>query len=356
MQKRDSPIHRDIKPANLIRRKSDGKIVLIDFGAVKEIGGLTVSNQGQVMSTIMIGTAGYMPDEQANGKPRFSSDVYAVGVMAIQALTGLNPDPSFGGFPEDAVTGEFSWRNLGPVSGNLGDVIDKMVRKDYRQRYVSAVEVVPVLQTILQQPMSPTIPSPPPGNSQPKGFVPKVKKFIKDTKIILELLAATGAVVGLIFGIMAFLNLPKTYEDSTLGVKLKYPDKWEKQVSPGGFYGNGVVFVSPKDGKDDKFQESVSLSVISNQSASKFYENLKKQRQAETGETLPNVPQTTTLAKGEANWVVSEGVEDKVKVKRQYVWREVDGKLYVLIYAAKSEEFSEFQPKFDKIRDSLEIR
>jgi serine/threonine protein kinase len=33
------------------------------------------------MSTIIIGTSGYMPDEQANGKPRFSSDVYAVGVM-----------------------------------------------------------------------------------------------------------------------------------------------------------------------------------------------------------------------------------------------------------------------------------
>jgi eukaryotic-like serine/threonine-protein kinase len=271
-------------------------------------------------------------------------------------LTGLNPDPSFGGFPEDAETGEISWRKLVPVSGNLADVIDKMVRKDYRQRYVSAVEVMPVLQTILQQPMSPTIPSPPPGNSQPKGFVPKVKKFIKDTKIIFEYLAATGAVVGLIFGIMAFLNLPKTYEDSKLGVKLKYPDKWQKQVPQGGIYGNGVVFVSPKDGKDDKFQESVSLSVISNQSASTFYENLKKERKDETGETLPKTPQTKTLAKGEANSVVSEGVEDKVKVKREYVWREVNGKLYVLIYAAESGEFSEFLPKFEKIKDSLEIR
>lgn len=346
-------IHRDIKPANLIRRKSDGKIVLIDFGAVKEIGVLTVSNHGQVMSTIIIGTPGYMPDEQANGKPRFSSDVYAVGVIAIQALTGLNPDPNLGGFPEDAVTGEFSWRNLVAVSGNLADVIDKMVRKDYRDRDVSAVEVLPMLQTILQQPMSPTIPSPPPSNSQPKSFMGKFKKFIKYTKIFLELIAAIGAVSGVIFGIKTFVDLPKTYEDATLGVKLKYPEKWDQQVFQNAILGNQVVFVSPKEGKDDKFQESVSLSVTSNMPASKFYETLRKQVKDETGEILPKEPQTTKLAKGEANLVVSEDRKDQVK--RQYVWREVNGKLYVLIYAAETGEFSNYEPKFEKIKDSLEI-
>ncbi|MBW4635264.1 MAG: serine/threonine protein kinase [Iphinoe sp. HA4291-MV1] len=56
-------IHRDIKPQNLIRRRTDRKIVLIDFGAVKEIGSLAVNTQGQVSSTIAIGTPGYMPNK-----------------------------------------------------------------------------------------------------------------------------------------------------------------------------------------------------------------------------------------------------------------------------------------------------
>jgi len=78
-------IHRDIKPANIMRRQKDDKLVLIDFGAVKEI--LTVDQQGT--TTVGIGTSSYMPPEQAIGKPGKYSDIYAVGKLGIQALTGL---------------------------------------------------------------------------------------------------------------------------------------------------------------------------------------------------------------------------------------------------------------------------
>lgn len=74
-------IHRDITPSNLIRRKQDGKIVLIDFGAVKEISTLAVTSSGQISVTEAIGTAGYMPAEQFNCHPRFNSDIYAVGMI-----------------------------------------------------------------------------------------------------------------------------------------------------------------------------------------------------------------------------------------------------------------------------------
>lgn len=53
-------IHRDIKPQNLMRRGKDGKIVLIYFGAVKEISTLIVNAQGQTSWTVPIGTPGYM--------------------------------------------------------------------------------------------------------------------------------------------------------------------------------------------------------------------------------------------------------------------------------------------------------
>ena len=83
-------IHRDLKPANIMRRR-DGKIVLIDFGAVKEIGSQILNSQGQVPSTMIIGTPGYMPIEQFNCSPSLCSDIYAVGMIAIQALTGISP-------------------------------------------------------------------------------------------------------------------------------------------------------------------------------------------------------------------------------------------------------------------------
>ena len=90
-------IHRDIKPSNIIRREADNKLVLIYFGAVKRI-----TTEGQ-QRTIVIGTPAYIPIEQFNGKPNFCSDIYAVGMIGIQALTGIKPQPYVeGGFPHDS--------------------------------------------------------------------------------------------------------------------------------------------------------------------------------------------------------------------------------------------------------------
>ena len=136
-------IHRDLKPANLMRRKQDGKIVLIDFGAVKEIIPQATKFQGLSKKTVAIGTSGYMPSEQTNGKPKLSSDIYALGIIAIQAFSGLNP--SKGQIPEDPRTGEIVWRNYTHVSSQLAKVLDKMVRYDFRQRYPSAAEALQAL-------------------------------------------------------------------------------------------------------------------------------------------------------------------------------------------------------------------
>lgn len=115
-------IHRDIKPQNLMRRKSDGKIVLIDFGAVKEIGTLLVNTQGQTSVSVAVGSPGYMPSEQARGRPKFASDVYAVGMIGIQAATGYLPQL----LEEDRETGEIIWREYAQVSDRLAEVLDKM--------------------------------------------------------------------------------------------------------------------------------------------------------------------------------------------------------------------------------------
>lgn len=134
-------IHRDLKPSNLIRRHPDGKLVLIDFGSVKEIG--TQIAQGQMPPTVRVGTLEYMPVEQFQYNPQFNSDIYALGMIGIQALTGLPVyDLPKLRDPYNPNKGEIFWRHLAIVSHDLGDIIDKMVRHDYRQRYQSATEVL----------------------------------------------------------------------------------------------------------------------------------------------------------------------------------------------------------------------
>lgn len=132
-------IHRDIKPSNIIRRQEDGRMVLIDFGAVKEI------NPQLVNHSIAIGTKGYTPPEQYMGRPNFSSDIYALGMVAIEAATNTSPLDLDRPQPSDIL----QWRHLAPLSPGLADLLDKMVAYQYGDRYQSASDVLKDLQPFL---------------------------------------------------------------------------------------------------------------------------------------------------------------------------------------------------------------
>ncbi|MDZ8053674.1 MAG: protein kinase domain-containing protein [Aulosira sp. ZfuVER01] len=142
-------IHRDVKPNNIIRRKQDNRLILIDFGAVKPIWHQLIRGQEETAiftpieqyTTIAIGTPGYMPNEQQRGKPRLNSDIYALGMIGIQALTGVHPTQ----LPEDSNTGEIIWQNLAQVSTGLASVLNTMVRYHFQDRYKSAKEALEAL-------------------------------------------------------------------------------------------------------------------------------------------------------------------------------------------------------------------
>ena len=143
-------IHRDVKPSNLIRRESDQRIVLIDFGAVKQI-----HAQDRDNPIIDISTRGYAPPEQISGIPRLNSDIYALGMVGIQALTGVEPtnfkrDPN-----THKVTVEFQpdanprvWSELTDADDKLVEILDQMVHLDSYRRYESATAALTNLKSI----------------------------------------------------------------------------------------------------------------------------------------------------------------------------------------------------------------
>ncbi len=139
--------HQNIKPSNLIRRHLDGKIVLIDFGAVKALGAQMA--QGQFIRTVVVGTPGYMPLEQLHGQPRLNSDIYALGIIAIQALSGMSADELTRIQGSDSPnTSQLLWRERVRVSAELADAIDKMVLPGFLRRYQSASEALADLRKI----------------------------------------------------------------------------------------------------------------------------------------------------------------------------------------------------------------
>ncbi|MGF1604093.1 MAG: serine/threonine protein kinase [Thermosynechococcaceae cyanobacterium] len=145
---RQGVIHRDIKPENLIRNQSDQSIVLIDFGSTQRC---------RTSSTAVVGTEGYIAPEQLEGYPTLASDVYAVGIIALQALTGINPTKRT--FAIDEQTGGIKWKRYPKISVDLSTIIDAMVCCDVRHRYRSASEALNSINSLLDTGGTPSVPT-----------------------------------------------------------------------------------------------------------------------------------------------------------------------------------------------------
>jgi serine/threonine-protein kinase len=141
-------IHRDIKPQNLVRCADDERIVLIDFGAVKEqLADICINSVNQAQ-TNFVGTMGFAPPEQFSLRPVYASDIYALGMTCIYLLTGKSPLE----LENDNHTGEICWRNYVSVSNSFARIISKMVKFSLDERYQKPQDVIKALNAEADMP------------------------------------------------------------------------------------------------------------------------------------------------------------------------------------------------------------
>lgn len=149
-------IHRDVKPENIIRRSSDRRPVLVDFGAAKNANMASLNVTGTI-----IGSAEYISPEQARGKAEPCSDLYSLGVTCLYLLTNVSPFDLFN-------TSELTWcwrdfLNQNQVDPALGKILDKLVDPRNKKRYQSTREVLADLKSLpVSAPTPPTIVTVPP--------------------------------------------------------------------------------------------------------------------------------------------------------------------------------------------------
>jgi len=131
-------IHRDIKLSNIIKRKSDRKNVLIDFGFSRQ---LTDNKLSHIR--LNLATEGYAPLEQLRGGRTYpASDLYSLGLACVQLLTQASLDELY-----NPMEGGWVWRDylrrLGnDISEQLAQVLDKLLKDSLKRRYQSATEVL----------------------------------------------------------------------------------------------------------------------------------------------------------------------------------------------------------------------
>lgn len=249
-------IHRDIKPQNIIRRKSDGRLVLIDFGASKQLTE-TVVNTTKIGTTI--GSHGYTPIEQMeDGRAHPASDLFGLGATCFFLLTGISPSKlwlqhgySWVAFWQKYLSSPGSGRVASRLK--LGKVLDKLLKVEVQKRYQSAQEVLEDLSHF----------SPPPPETiitEPSG---ELRRFLlrptdRNRKKYL-LVTATSVLLGL-GGIWYLSSQPftvtqssdidvsqpvnRTSEDSSLATTLK---GHSSDVNSVAFSPNGEILASASD-------------------------------------------------------------------------------------------------------------
>ncbi|UBF28014.1 protein kinase [Kovacikia minuta CCNUW1] len=160
-------IHRDITPSNIIRRKSDNRLMLIDFGVSKLLSAENFAQPGT-----KIGTEGYAPMEQLrSGKAYPASDIYSLGATCIYLMTQMKPDDLY-----DPLEGRWMWRELMKHKGRMisepiAQILDRMLKDLLNDRYQHASDVMKDLRAALSRPPiaanpSAGVPTPMP-NSRP---------------------------------------------------------------------------------------------------------------------------------------------------------------------------------------------
>ena len=341
-------IHRDLKPDNLIRRDTDGKIVLIDFGSVKQISP-TDSQNFYHKSQVIIGTENYIPIEQVMGNPGLYSDLYSLGIIAVQALTGKLPQELAIDYKNELI-----WRNCLPnqkqYNPSLLKAIDRAIRYQYQERYQSASEFLEDVKALKKNLLIAT------HSSQ---FYSRKKLNASRIKIIFVSLL----LIFLIFALKLFFSWQQSkkiqyayYENRDYGVKVAYPQTWQTEKRD-DFLISGIIFISPLEHSQDIFQERVSVFVenlVSDTSLSKYTAESIAEIKRFSDPKITNA-ETSVLGNYEARSVIYEGEDEGLSVKKMQVWTVFDNKAYTITYTAQSDRFKNYLPIVRQIIASFDL-
>ena len=329
---REKVIHQDIKPSNIIRRKSDGKLMLIDFGSVKKINNQMANAEGNTSITVPIGTAGYMAPEQKSMKPKLASDIYAVGMIGIYALTGVEPED----IPLDHDTEVVQWKNLVKVEPKLTRVLDRMVSPDFNQRYSSASEAFKTVRGLKL------------GNK-----LLDIKTII-GTGTLLLILAGTGLYYWRLESSLSKTSevemfeqdrtqFPFLYRNDANGISMKYPSSWK--LTQSGEEQDTIAKLMPQEEQSYLITPEVSIEVEESNTESLEQYTINEVYQ------ITQLPQAKIIdsrpipfAQRVGHKVIYTMVNPDNNLEQQYLqfWTLKGDRAYKVTYKASTDDYSNF--------------
>lgn len=133
-------VHQNLHPQHLIRQDADGQIFITQFGSLTKLMRSKIMANGTLGSTVPMTAQPYAAPEQPQN-PQPASDLYALGLIAIEALTG-KPHQDFAYDPAKGLR----WREQAEVSLALAEFVDRLVRHDWQDRFANAQAALETLR------------------------------------------------------------------------------------------------------------------------------------------------------------------------------------------------------------------
>jgi eukaryotic-like serine/threonine-protein kinase len=334
-------IHQDINPHNIIRNSHDQRFNLIGFSGVKDLGR---DHNTPANYLVNCNNSVYIPYEQEQNAPHFNSDLYAVGAIAIQALTGKFP------LERDPDSYEFNWQDQVKIDQKLIKIIDRMVRPDYRNRYQSGLEVLADLQSFALTQMPQTKPD----RFKPYLIFGAVACLLLGGFGITKLFSAATNKPQLQQSIVASPKIVtpslqntanwQQYADPSTGVNIKYAKYWTKDEIPNILTGETVTFSNSFQKLAGKYPENISIRVEDWNSPTltlAAYTQLaiaQIKQYYQAAQIIESSP--TTLAHKPARLIVYTGQDEHSRrIKNLEVWTIDRGKVYIITYKAEPDRY-----------------
>ncbi|PSB26061.1 hypothetical protein C7B69_12090 [filamentous cyanobacterium Phorm 46] len=333
--------HRDIKPQNIMWR-SNGKLALIDFGAVREFTETVQRTNGEVTR---ISSAGYTPLEQKNGKAEPRSDFFALGRTFVYLLTAQQPRI----LQEDPRSGKLIWRTLATqVSKPVADLVDDLMAHFPNGRPKDTQVLLQRLAKMVDRPSTSTI--------------LKTSTFTLGWKPALIGIGVAGAIAASAFAIQNFsktgVDKLLTYQSSTHQFKIKYPEKWEKQESQNTLISDVVVFLAPKKNSAESFQEQITVSIEDlpkPMSLDEYNQSSINSIKTNFNDVKILEENSKTFANNRGHTVIFDTQDGQKATQIMQTWTLMNNKAYVLTYTAEKSEYSEYIKTAEAMMNSLEI-
>ena len=360
--------HLNIQPSSLIQHKN-GQKFLTNFSNVKN----AVFLDQKLFETIA--NDDFSSLEQKEGKPDFSTDIYALGKTIIYALTGQIAEQIQVESSKSLAKPGSSNLNNAPVANikpELADILNKMVGARPARRYQSVTEVLEELDfshkvVTLPPPVFGNFKAPPDGqNFEPKysNSTAKNRRFKPYRKVLWLFLTLPFIVAAVIIFIGIGRNSYKdfiNYKNINYQFEVKYPPSWSRRELDDPITGGIVVFSSPLETNSDLFLERVYITVEylspDNPITLEEYTQavFERVKQAKGSDIEVHQDRKARISQSPARMVVYSREEDGLQLRQMETFTIKNNQVYIAIYTAERAKFSKFLDTAKKIINSWEI-